>query len=83
MEQVREIYLNGRPIKHYGFDFELDVTDGWMRKSIASIPIGSLRSGDSIYTTSTGLVIQYQDGTKWTINRSWYEFVPDEIEITL
>lgn len=40
---------------------------------LGTISIGMLGTEDEILSDGDSIMIKYKDGTKWTINKSWFE----------
>lgn len=68
-----ELFLDEKPYSVMNFNFSIVITPD-VTKKIGEIAIGYLRSGDEIGSQGNeDLTVWYRDGTKWTINKSWFE----------
>ena len=69
-----EFILDDRPFSTLNFNFAIAYRMFEEPVKIGEIEIGYLRSGDKVGSEGNDdLTVWYQDGTKRTINKSWFE----------
>lgn len=66
-------FLLDRPYSTVNFDFSVHIKLA-EPTLLGSVTVGYLRSGDHVGSQGNeDMTVWYQDGTKWTINKSWFE----------